>query len=41
MLKNNNEVHVKENVIEAENIQAKLAEDVDTTPSYVNRLKKQ
>lgn len=38
MLKNNIEVDVKVKCIEAETMQAKLAEDVGTTPSYVNRL---
>ena len=38
MLKNNIEVDVKVKCIEAKNTQAKLAEDVGTTPSYVNRL---
>ena len=38
MLKNNIEVDVKVKCIEAETTQAKLAEDVGTTPSYVNRL---
>ena len=38
MLKNNFEVDVKVKCIEAETTQAKLAEDIGTTPSYVNRL---
>lgn len=38
MLKNNIEVDVKVMCIEAETTQVKLAEDVGTTPSYVNRL---
>lgn len=38
MLKNNIEVDVKVKCIEAETTQVKLAEDVGTTPSYVNRL---
>ena len=38
MLKNNIEVDVKVKCIEAGTTQAKLAEDVGTTPSYVNRL---
>ena len=38
MLKNNIEVDVKVKCIEAGITQAKLAEDIDTTPSYVNRL---
>lgn len=38
MLKNNIEVDVKVKCIEAETTQAKLAKDVGTTPSYVNRL---
>ena len=38
MLKNNIEVDVKVKCIEAGITQAKLAEDVGTTPSYVNRL---
>lgn len=38
MLKNNIEVDVKVKCIEAETTQAKLAEDVGTTSSYVNRL---
>lgn len=38
MLKNNIEVDVKVKCIEAETTQAKLAEEVGTTPSYVNRL---
>ncbi|MBQ7432422.1 MAG: helix-turn-helix transcriptional regulator [Lachnospiraceae bacterium] len=40
MLKNNIEVDVKVKCIEAETTQAKLARDVGTTPSYVNRLVK-
>ena len=38
MLKNNIEVDVKVKCIEAETTQARLVEDVGTTPSYVNRL---
>lgn len=38
MLRNNIEVDVKVKRIEAEITQAKLAEQVETTPSYVNRL---
>lgn len=38
MLKNNIEVDVKVKCIEAETTQARLAERVGTTPSYVNRL---
>lgn len=38
MLKNNIEVDVKVKCIEAETTQAKLAEEVGITPSYVNRL---
>ena len=38
MLKNNIEVDIKVKCIEAETTQAKLAGDVGTTPSYVNRL---
>ena len=38
MLKNNIEVDVKVKCIEAETTQEKLAEDIGTTPSYVNRL---
>ena len=38
MLKNNIEVDVKVKCIEAGTTQAKLAEVVGTTPSYVNRL---
>ena len=38
MLKYNIEVDVKVKCIEAGTTQAKLAEDVGTTPSYVNRL---
>ena len=38
MLKNNIEVDVKVKCIEAETTQTKLAEDVGTAPSYVNRL---
>ena len=38
MLKNNIVVDVKVKCIEAGTTQAKLAEDVGTTPSYVNRL---
>lgn len=38
MLKNNIEVDVKVKCIEAGVTQAKLAEDIGTTPSYVNRL---
>ena len=38
MLRNNIEVDVKVKCIEAETTQAKLAESVSTTPSYVNRL---
>ena len=38
MLKNNIEVDVKVKCIEAETTQAKLAAEIGTTPSYVNRL---
>ena len=38
MVKNNFEVDVKVKCIEAGVTQAKLAEQVETTPSYVNRL---
>ena len=38
MLRNNIEVDVKVKCIEAGATQAKLAEQVETTPSYVNRL---
>ncbi len=38
MLKNNIEVDVKVKCIETETTQAKLAEMIGTTPSYVNRL---
>ncbi len=38
MLKNNIEVDVKVKCIEAEITQARLAENMGTTPSYVNRL---
>ena len=38
MLKNNIEVDVKVKCIETGITQAKLAEQVETTPSYVNRL---
>ena len=38
MLKNNIEVDVKVKCIEAETTQAKLAKNIGTTPSYVNRL---
>lgn len=38
MLKNNIEIDVKVKCIETETTQAKLAEDVGTTPAYVNRL---
>jgi len=38
MLKNNIEVDVKVKCIEAGTTQAKLAENIGTTPSYVNRL---
>ncbi len=38
MLRNNIEVDVKVKCIEAGTTQAKLAEQVETTPSYVNRL---
>lgn len=38
MLKNNIEVDVKAKCIEAETTQAKLTENIGTTPSYVNRL---
>lgn len=38
MLKNNIEVDVKVKCIEAGLTQAKLAEQVGTTPAYVNRL---
>lgn len=38
MLRNNIEVDVKVKCIEASITQAKLAEQVETTPSYVNRL---
>ena len=38
MVKNNIEVDVKVKCIENETTQAQLAEDIDTTPSYVNRV---
>jgi predicted XRE-type DNA-binding protein len=38
MLRNNIEVDAKVKCIEAGITQAKLAEQVETTPSYVNRL---
>lgn len=38
MLRNNIEVDVKVKCIETGVTQAKLAEQVETTPSYVNRL---
>ena len=38
MLKNNIEVDVKVKCIDAGVTQAKLAEDIVSTPSYVNRL---
>ena len=38
MVRNNIEVDVKVKCIEAGITQAKLAEQVETTPSYVNRL---
>lgn len=38
MLKNDIEVDVKVKCIEAETTQAKLAKDMGTTSSYVNRL---
>lgn len=38
MLKNNIEVDVKVKCIKAGVTQSKLAEQVETTPSYVNRL---
>ena len=38
MFKNNFEVDVKVNFIEADMTQAKLGEDVGTTGQYVNRL---
>ena len=38
MLKNNIEVNVKVKCIETETTQAKLAEDLGTTPSDVNQL---
>lgn len=38
MLKNNIEVDVQVKCIESGVTQAKLAEKVETTPSYVNRL---
>lgn len=38
MLRNNIEVDVKVKCIEADITQAKLAEQIETTPSYVNRL---
>ena len=38
MLKNNIELDVKVKCIEAETTQAKLAESISTTPSYVNRI---
>ncbi|WP_425355309.1 helix-turn-helix domain-containing protein [Pseudoramibacter faecis] len=38
MLKNNIEVDVRVNCIEAETTQAKVAEIVGTTPSYVSRV---
>lgn len=38
MLKNNIEVDVKVKCIEARIIQAQLAENIETTSSYVNRV---
>lgn len=38
MLKNNIEIDVKVKCIEADITQAKLAEEIETTPQYVNRL---
>ncbi len=38
MLKNNIELDVKTKCIEEEMTQAKLAEEIKITPSYVNRL---
>lgn len=38
MLKNNIEVDVKVKCIENETTQARLAEDIGTTKSYVNRI---
>lgn len=38
MLKNNIEIDVKVKCIEGATSQAKLASDVGTSPSYVNRL---
>lgn len=38
MLKNNIEIDVKVKCIETDITQAKLAEEIDTTPQYVNRL---
>ena len=38
MVKNNIEVDIKVKCIENETTQAQLAEDIDTTPSYVNRV---
>ena len=38
MLKNNIEIDVKVKCIEGDTSQAKLASDVGTSPSYVNRL---
>ncbi|WP_273226860.1 helix-turn-helix domain-containing protein [Mogibacterium timidum] len=38
MLKNNIEIDVKVKCIETDTTQAKLAEEIGTTPQYVNRL---
>lgn len=38
MLKNNIELDVKVKCIEASTTQAKIAEEIGITPSYVNRL---
>jgi plasmid maintenance system antidote protein VapI len=38
MLKNNIEIDVKVKCIEQDVTQAKLAEEIGTTPQYVNRL---
>ena len=38
MVKNNIEVDVKVNCIEQGKTQAKLAEEIDTTKAYVNRV---
>ena len=41
MVKNNVEIDIKVMCIEAGTTQAKLAQEIDTTPAYVNRVIRQ